>query len=129
MDFTEEYEAHLLALESPVMRLYNQMPGLLDDDVLEAYDRLIKDYTRRARGAAPKAVALHLAAARVHTDVGVVCERLLSADRTDADDLPPLTCQELLGCLKKLRKSVRTWSAERGPQGYLSFIAGGFMQY
>lgn len=34
----------------------------------------------------------------------------------------PLTLDEIMACLKRLRKSVDLWNKQGGRQGYLSFI-------
>ena len=126
MEFTEEYLEVLQDLESPAMWLYQQYPGLLDDQVLEAYDALIKTYTRKARGKEPKPVALDSLELRLYEAVEAIAEEWVTACPETGPEEPPLTIHELLNCLKRLRKSVRTWSAEEGPQGYLWFITGGY---
>jgi hypothetical protein len=47
--------------------------------------------------------------------------------RTEDSELPvaaprTIDVETLLRCLKRLRNSVRTWSKQNGPRGYLDFI-------
>jgi hypothetical protein len=44
-----------------------------------------------------------------------------SADPGDPE-LPPLTPEEMVACLRKLRKSVDHWTQQGGRQGYMQFI-------
>jgi hypothetical protein len=34
----------------------------------------------------------------------------------------PITVDEIQACLKRLRKSIETWSKHGGTQGYLNYI-------
>jgi hypothetical protein len=36
----------------------------------------------------------------------------------------PITADEIVACLKRIRKSVQRWTKEGGRRGYLTFVEG-----
>jgi len=49
---------------------------------------------------------------------------LLSPEGSPPDvSVQPLTLDELIACLKRLRKSIRLWTQAGGRQGYLIYIS------
>ena len=39
------------------------------------------------------------------------------------DPLRPLSLDEVIACLKRIRKSVQKWNRQAGRRGYLQFVA------
>jgi hypothetical protein len=44
-------------------------------------------------------------------------------DREGKYEIKPITVNELLDCLKRIKKSVQFWTKEGGRQGYLEYIS------
>ena len=44
---------------------------------------------------------------------------------TEGEDLPvkPMSLNDMLACLKRLRQSIGFWSREGGRQGYLNYVS------
>jgi hypothetical protein len=36
--------------------------------------------------------------------------------------VPPLALDEIIVCLKRIRKSIRKWTKEGGQRGYMNFV-------
>jgi hypothetical protein len=60
-----------------------------------------------------------------------VCERELGREpldegegSPDGPDAATLSVSELMRSLKRLRKSIRLWHKQGGPQGYLTYVRG-----
>jgi len=44
-------------------------------------------------------------------------------DKEGKYEIKPITVNELLDCLKRIKKSVQFWTKEGGRQGYLVYIS------
>lgn len=129
MKIEEEYEDVLQNIESSVVEVYRAHPELTDWDVAQAYEALIQFYTAEAHGRPVEVRQLPSIQAEVARDARVMCEwRLGRATMFDEHDRPvefpmnSLSANEIVACLKRLRKSVRFWTKEGGRQGYLNYI-------
>jgi len=129
-NFEEEYEDVLQNIEFGIVRVYHAQPTLLDVDVDHALEGLVRAYQAEQRGRAAPALRLSLPAQAVYDSVRPMCEWRLGREPlyTEAgkklDVGPePLTLDEIVACLKRVRKSVAFWTKERGRQGYLSFVS------
>jgi hypothetical protein len=64
-----------------------------------------------------------------YTRVKAICdwrlgrETLIKEKRKQKTQIQPLTVNEIMACLKRIRKSVETWTRESGRQGYLLYIS------
>jgi hypothetical protein len=131
MKIEEQYEDVLQNIESSVVGVYRTHPELTDWDVELAYEALIQFYNAEAHGRPVEVRQLPGIQAEVMRGAQAMCEwRLGRATVTifDEHDQPveipliPLTTDEVVACLKRLRKSVRFWTKEGGRQGYLNYI-------
>ena len=43
-------------------------------------------------------------------------------DKGGVPNPPPITIEEIIACLKRIRKSVQKWNKRGGQQGYLKFV-------
>ncbi len=48
--------------------------------------------------------------------------RLGGTTAPDQPEVPPISLEDLVACLRKLRKSVDFWTKQGGRQGYLEYI-------
>jgi len=129
MKVEDEYLDVLQNIETAVIAAYDKDPGLLDLDVIEAFETLIRRYTLEERGRLPGNERISARAKEVFDLVQQMCEWRLgrgSIFRADTDQAiaapEPIAVGEMLLCLKRLRKSASRWSREGGRQGYLNYV-------
>ncbi len=127
-NFEEKYGDVLQNIEFGIVQVYQAQPTLLDVD--HALEGLVRAYQAEQRGRAAPALRLSLPAQAVYDSVRPICEwrlgrELLHAESGEKLDVgpTPLTLDEIVACLKRIRKSVAFWTKERGRQGYLCFIS------
>lgn len=123
-----EYEDVLKNIESVVLRHFSQQPELTDAQVDRVYELLIRAYKAQVRGGAVTLPLHQLGGTEgeLYRRVVAVCEFHLgkgdapwpTAKRKPATRTP----DEIVACLKHLRKSVQFWTKESGRQGYLNYI-------
>lgn len=126
----EDYLDVLQNIEAVVVETWKQYPEMKDYAVLRAYEVAIEHYKAVARGGTPKPVHLTGADLQVYAAVHAVCEsRLRRGAEGDGpvpgDDLevPAMPVEDLLTCLRRLRKSVERWNRSGGQRGYLEFVS------
>lgn len=118
-------------LEFAIASTYRQCPEMTDYAALRAYEGALEVYTAERAGRAPRLPELSDIEETLLGRVREVCEWLLGRaalgqDDGDAKPVPPgepLPLETLILCLKRLVKSVKTWTRRSGRQGYLSFMA------
>jgi hypothetical protein len=78
----------------------------------------------------PPTVALNSLAQLAYSGAQTICEWRLGRESAFALQGPtqipapkPITVDELIACLKRIRKSVRTWNQRGGRRGYLEFAS------
>ena len=127
--FEDQYLDVLHNIESGIMMVYRKEPELVDFDVENALNALIRLYTAEMQGRPASPAKLNLRAQDVYSSVHVMCEwRLGRAEigpTEDGQKLPqpePIGADEIVACLKRVRKSVQRWNKEGGRRGYLTFI-------
>ncbi len=123
MDATEEHLDVLQNLESVVVAVWRENRAMADYTVMRAYDAAIAHYVAVARQQSPEAVNLTCLDATLYDVIKSCCEWRLGKTTQPGQPVPPaIPVEELVGCLKKLRKSVDRWNRTGGRQGYLQFI-------
>lgn len=125
----EQYFDVLQNIETAIVTAYQDNPNLLDLDVMDALDALIRHYSREEQGAGSPASRLSDPAQRVHDLSKGMCEWRLGRQPLNAGhpaaDRPPTgetSIAEIVLCLKRIRKSVRLWNWQGGRQGYLDYV-------
>jgi hypothetical protein len=136
MDFEQQYADVLQNLEFAIVSVYRREPGLLDYDVDAALEALIARYNAERQQRAPRSIQLSERREQVYNALTKVCEWRLgrtsleveegrvaavSSGETDSSP-PPLSLEEMVACLKRIRKSVKRWNKQGGRQGYLTFV-------
>ncbi len=127
MKVEEQYFDVLQNIETAVVSAYEIDARLLDLDVLDALDVLIRNYALEEQGVGARTSRLSGPAQRVHDLVRRICEWRLGRQPLDtvnppADESAELSLSGLVLCLKRLRKSVRLWNEQGGRQGYLDYV-------
>ena len=117
-------------IEAAVITLWKKHRDMTDYSVLRAYEAAVAHYKVLARGGTPKPEHLSGADAEVYAAVHAVCELRLGREASgpspatvDEPELPPIPLEDLLACLKRLRKSVERWNRSGGQRGYLEFVS------
>jgi hypothetical protein len=128
--FEDEYQDVLQNIEFAIINVYRQHPELTDWDALDAVEGLIRVYTAEERGRPRPDIRLNNLPQRVFEFVHAMCEwRLGREEMLTSDDQPvdmsiePKSVDEILACLKRIRRSIRHWTKEGGRRGYLNFVA------
>jgi lysyl-tRNA synthetase class II len=128
--FEDEYLDVLQNIEFSIVRVYHQHPEMADWDALDAIEALIRSYTAEARGRSRTKIRLSDLSKLVFESVKTVCEWRLGREQLLAEDdkppdvtMEPKTMDEIIACLKRVRKSIRRWNKEGGRQGYLNFVS------
>ena len=129
-DFEEEYLDVLQNIEAAIVGVYREQPALLDYEVENALNALLREYQAEQQERRLGPIALKPLPQVIHARVRSMCEWRLGRQSPfiqaagEAGPLPdPLSLAEIVACLKRIRKSVQTWSKHEGRQGYVRFIS------
>jgi hypothetical protein len=123
MEPTEDYLDVLQNIEFAVLQVWRKAPTLNNYNAMRAYDAAIAHYGAIARGVTPKPTGLTGLDATLFDAVKEMCEMRLGRGASAVDqDVPTLPVEDLVSCLRKLRKSVDKWTREGGRQGYLELL-------
>ncbi len=114
-------------IEGAVVNFYRDHPDLTDYQVDAAYEALGRTYQREKVGGEP-VLPKGERALDVYNSVKMVCEWRLGRENVVDEEGQPMNIGEALSvdevqlCLKRLRKSISTWSKHGGSQGYLNYV-------
>jgi hypothetical protein len=114
-------------IEARIVVIYRQRPDLADFQVENALEALIRAYAGEAAGRPAKPPAGE-AARQVYQSVREAIEWRLGRIALPAETGgslqvgEPASVEDVLTCLKRIRRSVEFWTRENGPQGYLNYV-------
>jgi hypothetical protein len=135
-EVVERFPDLLQNIESAIFSVYRSQPDLLDLDVIDALDALVRTYAAEQDSRFPPKLRLAERAALVMDVARKMCEWRLgraTLQEGGADTRIPAEgangVADILLCLKRIRKSVHTWNEQAGRQGYLDYIAAFFEQF
>lgn len=117
----------LYPIELAVLREWAREPSLIDLEVADVFDSLARRYAMEERGQSTKAVGLSPKAERLYAAVLEISEAQAGRRPPPPEPLrvpfrTDVTPGELAASFKRLSRSVATWSARGGRQGYLEYI-------
>lgn len=122
-----EYQDVLQNIEFAIVGVYRGNRALLDYDVLDALEALIRYYRSQSIGKQPAVPHLADRPNQVLAAVRDACEMRLGRSPSDGVQLPPavepITIDVLVLCLKRVHKSAQAWNKRGGRQGYLDFVS------
>jgi hypothetical protein len=128
-EVVERFPDLLQNIEVAILSVYASQPDLLDLDVIDALDALVRTYAAEQDSRVPPKLRLSERAAFVVDAVRGMCEWRLGRAALQGDEpdtsIPPVVANsvaDVLLCLKRVRKSVHTWNEQAGRQGYLDYI-------
>lgn len=127
-EFEDKYLDVLHNLESAIVDVYHEHPDLTDYDVDKVLNTLLMEYKAGQQNRQNPAPAFTPLRQQVYERVKGMCEwRLGRVDAVKSEGgyiIKPDAIQldEMMACLKRIRKSVEKWTREGGRQGYLHFV-------
>ena len=126
----DDYLDVLQNIEATIIGVYRQHPDLLDSEVEKALNTVLLEYQAEKQQRAPHSPAPGALPEIVHVRLKQICEWHLGRATLESsegaqvlDQMPPLALDEMIACLKRIRKSVQKWNREGGQRGYLHFVA------
>ena len=129
MKIEDEYLDVFHNIEAVVLKTYQENLELSDYDVDKAYAALSTTYRNEMSGKSPMKPGGNLSIL-VYEQIAVICNwhlgRSPMLDKKEGKQFftpDPLTTETIILCLKRLRKSVETWTKQGGRQGYLNYIS------
>lgn len=128
--FEDKYLDVLQNIEYAILSVYHENPDLLDYDVDKVLNLLWTEYRNEKQDKTAPAPQLGVNAQLVYARVKSMCEWRLGRQKWETEKggqpvempLKPLALDEIMACLKRIRKSVELWTKQGGRQGYLYFI-------
>jgi hypothetical protein len=127
MSVEDEHLDVLQNIEFAIMQTYQEIPGLIDAEVMNALEALIYLYNAELQGKAGLSRPLRGTTATVAAGIKEACEmRLGRGSVIEKMDMEPKTITDILECLKRLKSSVKLWTTKGGRQGYLKFVQNFF---
>lgn len=127
-EFIDEHLDVLQDIESGVVRVYEKRSDLIDYDVEEAYEALIRHYKALDRDHTPPEPSMTEKPQAVYDAIKPICDRRMGTSQdiawlSDTSGGPERSPAELVSCLRELKKSLEGWRKRGGRQGYLDFVA------
>jgi hypothetical protein len=132
MSVEEEHLDVLQNLEFAIVEVYRKTPDLIDAEVLTAIESLVRIYGAEAQGKSLRSRPLGGMSQSVADIVQVFCELRLGRspiadppiepDDRPGGDLPTISLEVLVDCLKRIQSSIKFWNKKNGRQGYLNYI-------
>lgn len=121
----DKYLDVLQNIEFNIVEVYRVDRSLLDLDAKEAIDALVRYYRAIEDDRVPPDLSLSEPGGRVFDSVKKVCEWRLGKSPLpgSSEMIEAIPVSELVGCLRKIQKSIPRWSGQGGRQGYLKFVS------
>ena len=126
--FEDKYMDVLQNIEMAIVSVYREHNDLLDYDVDKVLNILWTEYRNAKQGRATPAPKLGENAELVYDRIKEMCEWRLGRTSMKAAKgsarlkAEPISIDEIMDCLKRIRKSVDLWNKQGGRHGYLYFI-------
>jgi hypothetical protein len=123
--FIEKNLDVLQNIEFAIIRVYRADGSLLDIDVKDAIDALVRHYHAEEDQRRPPVVRCGERARRVFESVQTMCEWRLGrapvpGETTTERGIP---LGDVVASLREIQKSIPRWSRQGGRQGYLQFAS------
>ena len=134
LDFEDHYLDVLQNIEAAIVDVYREQPELTDHQVDKALSGLVRVYQAQANPRPVPQLTFKPLEQEVFDAIKFMCDwRLGKLSPEQEEDIllaavaqEPKTTDDILACLKRIRKSVRLWTKQGGRQGYLSYVTSFF---
>ena len=127
-ELEEKYFDVLQNIEFAIVNVYRRERDLTDYDVDKVLSALILAYKSQRQNRDFVQPALKPLAQQVYDDVEQMCEWRLGRVALERDDFQPgpspdpISIDEVIACLKRIRKSIEIWNKRGGMRGYLQYV-------
>ncbi len=129
-DFSvEEYLDVLQNIEFALVSAYGDNPDLTDTGTMYAVETLIKVYSGESQGREVALPQFKPEEQAAYDAAKAMCDWRIGRTSMKDDkgkevkmDTEPLAVEEIIACLKRIRKSIETWYKRGGRRGYYEFI-------
>ncbi|MBE8168153.1 MAG: hypothetical protein HAW66_07285 [Shewanella sp.] len=116
MNFEEAFELELQAIETSIISVYRNDRNTFDTQVERALNSVMTELKSQLKNSPIKSLDLSGADLALYDAISNSCKLLLNKELA-------ISIDDLIKCLKVLRKSVQRWNKKFGRQGYLNFVA------
>ena len=130
LPFEERYQDVLQNMEFGIIQVYREHPEMTDWEALVAIEALLRTYRAEKKGRQIAEPSLDPLAEQIYGIVEAMCQwRLGRETLLDQEGNPvvipmePVTLDEIIACLKRVRKSINLWTREGGRRGYLTRVS------
>lgn len=127
--FEERYFDVLQNLEFGIVQVARRHPEMSDWDVLAAVEALIQVYRDEVAEREARPQELDSLAEEVCDIVRSLAEWRLGRgsfadDEGEPVEIPgePIAAEEMVACLKRIRRSIQKWTKRGGRRGYLTYV-------
>ncbi len=130
--FEDQYLDVLQNIESGIVSAWKKHPEMTDWDAQEAVQGLLRTYQAEGRNRRMPVLRLTPLAQETFDAVKETCEwrmgrreapRVIEKGQSAIVSTQTVTLDEMIACLKRIRKSIELWNKESGRRGYLGFIS------
>jgi len=129
IDPIAEYQDILQNIEMQIVTVFrNHRKELLDDDVKDALNAVVKKYSLEGKSIPLRLPRLDPLEQEIYDVEDTLAEwllgrrPLLTPDDKEVPAPEPVTPDVIIACFKRIIKSIDTWTKQGGPQGYLKYI-------
>lgn len=126
MSVEDKYLDVLQNLEFAIQVVYKTYSDLTDYEVQFAIESLLEFYIAEERNREPRNFNLSENPKEVYEEVKKMCNFRLGRSNSEYELqenlLQTISIGEILICLKRIKKSVTTWTKRNGRQRYLEFV-------
>jgi hypothetical protein len=131
--FEDKYFSVLQNMEFAIHDVYTQHPELTDYQVDKVLEGLVRLYTAEQKGRPSPKLKLVDYEQHLYEAIQIICDWWLlrrtvpvmneQGETNETENTDPKTVDEIIACLKRIRKSISLWTKERGKRGYLDFVS------
>ncbi len=128
MAFEDQHEPYLEALEATITTVARNHHELFDHHVDVVVDALIDQYVGEQLNRPPRNRTFKDPTQSLYAALWMTCEWCvgrgelpLGMDELNYASMPVET-RILVGCLKRIKKSIKFWTKKGGRQGYLRYV-------
>jgi hypothetical protein len=128
---SDKHLSLMQSLELNLTNYYNEQPQLIDFDVSDAFNALVRHYkaklenrsfTPNLKGRSKEVFEMLQAIGDAFVSSGLYPGED-NPDSLALKDMESYTLEDVLSCFKRLQSSLKLWTKEGGRQGYLNYIS------
>lgn len=138
-EFEDHYMDVLQNIEFGIVTVYRQHTEMTDYDAQKTIETLIREYQAESTNRSLPTIAMKPLVQETYDSVKAMCEWRLGRTQIGKEEkksffkqrskkhteisIESITIEEIILCLKRIRKSIEFWNRKGGRQGYLDFIS------